>query len=281
MPRKAKETIKKDTIEQTVISPKKEKKTSTKSKLQESKKGASDKTLAKKKQTTTKKKTSTSSTKSSTKKVTTPKTKQTKHSSILPMQDFQIEEYYDLPYRYGQTTVKILAQTPTTLFIYWEIADDFIKQCTKQYGEHFFKETKPVLVIHNQTKHYSFEVEINDFANCWYLKIADSNCKYKIELGRRPKQDSKLLIPNNFFPISSSNEIESPNDHILFDFYQNNVYFRNVKTNVKKAKPISHFSFMKRVGTLQKFYQTLYKEDIAQLNDLSNPSSQNPTSTFH
>ena len=30
--------------------------------------------------------------------------------------------------------------------------------------------------------HYAFEVEINDFANSWYLHVNDANCDYKIEL---------------------------------------------------------------------------------------------------
>ena len=33
---------------------------------------------------------------------------------------------------------------------------------------------------------YSFEVDINDFANSWYLNIEDAKCEYTIELGRRP-----------------------------------------------------------------------------------------------
>ena len=36
----------------------------------------------------------------------------------------EIVEYYDLPYRYNQTVVKVLAQTPNTLFVYWDISDD-------------------------------------------------------------------------------------------------------------------------------------------------------------
>ena len=32
-------------------------------------------------------------------------------------------EYYDLPYRYNETVVKILYQTPTILFVYWDISD--------------------------------------------------------------------------------------------------------------------------------------------------------------
>ena len=78
-------------------------------------------------------------------------------------------EYYDLPYRYNQTVIRVLAQTPSTLFIYWDISDKDRKNFEKQYGENFFQETKPVLIVHNDTLGYSFEVEINDFANSWYL----------------------------------------------------------------------------------------------------------------
>ena len=35
---------------------------------------------------------------------------------------FDISEYYDLPTKYEKTVVKILAQTPNTLFVYWDIS---------------------------------------------------------------------------------------------------------------------------------------------------------------
>ena len=53
-------------------------------------------------------------------------------------------EYYDLPYSYNQTVVKVLAQTPKTLFVYWEVSDADKEKFKKQYGESFFKTTKPV-----------------------------------------------------------------------------------------------------------------------------------------
>ena len=88
-------------------------------------------------------------------------------------------EYYDLPYRYNQTVIKVLAQTPTTLFIYWDISDNDRKKYEKEFGENFFQNSKPVLIVHNDTLGYSFEVEINDFANSWYLHVADSKCDYR------------------------------------------------------------------------------------------------------
>lgn len=80
-----------------------------------------------------------------------------------------IVEYYDLPYRYNQTVVKILAQTPNILFVYWDISDTDRNNFISQYGENFFNNTIPVLLIINKTMNYSYEIQINDFANSWYL----------------------------------------------------------------------------------------------------------------
>lgn len=204
-------------------------------------------------------------------------------------------EYYDLPYRYNQTVVKILAQTPTNLFIYWDISDEDRENFKKQYGEYFFEITKPVLVVHNKTMNYSFEIDINDFANSWYLTVNDSNCEYKIELGRRPIPINYSYIPQYdaekngpispietpYIYISSSNEIESPNDKILFN-KQDKIYFRNVKTNEVYEKDIKEFPFINKDNefiSIYELYKNLYKEEISNSTlDLNNPSSGNPSS---
>ncbi len=120
------------------------------------------------------------------KQKTTKRTSKKDDSKTSAPNIVSIVEYYDLPLTYNQTIVKILAQTPNMLFVYWDIADTDRKSFIEHYGNNFFKETKPVLIIHNETMNYSFEVEINDFANSWYLYINDADCKYSIELGRRP-----------------------------------------------------------------------------------------------
>lgn len=185
-----------------------------------------------------------------------------------------INEYYDLPEKYNKTVVKVLAQTPKTLFIYWEISDNDIENYKKQYGENFFETTRPVLIIHNDNLNYSFEVEINDFANSWYLHINDSKSNYRIELGRRPIH-SVSEIEKNYIYITSSNKIESPNDHILFNNSQKMVYFRNIKTNQEIKKPISCISFIRNMGKIYDIYdiyKELYKNED-DFNNFSNPSS--------
>ena len=269
-----KTTAKKDVVEKTDT-----KKSST-TKSVAKKTSATSKTVASKKATTTKKKPTTKSTtkKSTAKKTTTSKRK----SSTTKKAKVDIVEYYDLPYRYNQTVVKVLAQTPTNLFIYWDISDKDRENYKAQYGENFFETTKPVLIIHNTTMNYSFEVDINDFANSWYLHVNDAKCDYKIELGRRPIKENPK-INTDYIYISTSNDIESPNDHILFNKEQKMVYFRNVKTGVQIEKPISaNISFIRNMGKIYNIYD-IYKaiyqnENIEEIYDLSNPSSGNPSS---
>lgn len=275
MPRKAKENKELETIEKNKKTttkkttnskkvPTKKNASSTSKKEKTSKSPTSSKSTAK--ATTTKKKTSSKQ----TKKTSTSTKKQITKTKSKPV----ITEYYDLPEKYNQTVVKVLAQTPKTLFIYWEISDADIENYKKQYGENFFETTKPVLIIHNDNLNYSFEVEINDFANSWYLHINDSKSNYRIELGRRPI-NNHLGMKSDYICITSSNKIESPNDHILFNNSQKMVYFRNVKTNIETQRPISSLSFMRNMGKIYDIYdiyKELYKNED-DFNNLSNPSS--------
>ena len=263
------------------------------------KKVTAQKTTVKKTTTTAKKATVK---KASTKKVTARKSTAKKAATTRKAtaktkkqeQFVDIVEYYDLPYRYNETVVKILYQTPNTLFVYWDISDKDRENYIKQYGENFFNITRPVLIIHNITMNYSFEVPIDDFANSWYLHINDSKCDYKVELGRRPNyyneeatKEIQENINTDYIYVSSSNEIETPNDHVLFSTNKNNtIKFRNIKNNDEKT--ISLVDFVRSLPALkekrdipiiseeifQAVYSGIYKdEDINFFERLSNPSS--------
>lgn len=283
MPRKTKDQTVETAKEKKLKEPKKSSKTSsskkkpatkkTTSKKAEEKKVTTKKATSKKaeeKKATTKKATSkkAETKKVTTKKATTSRTKKTSNKKV------EILEYYDLPYRYNQTVVKILAQTPTTLFIYWDISDADRENFEKQYGKNFFETTKPILIVHNDTMNYSYEVEINDFANCWYLHVGDSKCDYRIELGRRPISYVENLNTDYIY-VSSSNEIEIPNDKILFDINQKMIYYRNVKTGELICKPIfSLLKNMSKIYNIYDIYKAIYKnENVDEIYDLLNPSS--------
>lgn len=288
----SKTTAKKEPSAKKVASSKETKKTS--------KSTTAKKSTEKTAKATAKKATGTASKKTTAKKATTTKTKRATRTKKATLADInpdeitsstnltekiEILEYYDLPYRYNQTIVKVLAQTPTTLFIYWDISDKDRENFIRQYGADFFNNTKPVLIIHNKTMNYSFEIEIDDFANSWYLHVNDSNCEYCVELGRRPKYNNsepQINIPNNYLYVSSSNEIDSPNDHVLFDKALKTVYFKDVKTNIVTAKDITSISFLRNMGRIYNLYD-LYSDFTknAWINhwqlDLKNPSSSSST----
>ena len=281
MPRRTKEQIETENKEKEA---KKVKTTSTK-KAATTKKTAKSKeepvkkeakTTTKKASTTTRKKSTTASKKTATKKAATTKKTTTRKKAITKDVKAEPVEYYDLPYRYNQTIVKVLAQTPSTLFIYWDISDEDRKNYEKEYGEDFFQNSKPVLIIHNDTLGYSFEVEINDFANSWYLHVADSKCDYRIELGRHPIVKNEKL-KDDYIYVATSNEMEAPNDRILFNKEQKMVYYRNVKTGAVTEKPINTLSFITNMGKIYDIYD-LYKEiyqneNVEEIYDLKNPSS--------
>ena len=239
-----------------------------------------DKDIESSKKATTKKatakKSTTKTTKKTTKRTTARKTTTKKTSKSISL---DVIEYYDLPYRYNQTIIKVLAQNPNTLFVYWDISDVDIENFEKQYGNDFFTKTKPVLVVHNLTDNYTFEIDINDFANNWYINVNDTKCKYFVELGRKPIKNDFIDTPINYLNIAFSNTIEIPNDHILFFKENDKIYFKNIKTNKITEKVIKSFNH-----SLQGIYKTynLSSEENDKFDrfDFKNPSSQNPTSTF-
>ena len=238
-----------------------------KDKVEENEKTTAKKTTAKKSaptKKTTVKKAEPAVKKAATKKAATKKTtakkntakkdEPTKKTTVVEEPPVQIVEYYDLPYKYGNTVVRLLAQTPKTLFVYWEVSEKDIENFKTLYGDDFFSKTKPVLIVHNLTLNKINEIEINDFANCWYLNTEDSDCKFDIELARKFIENTTNAVDNtdNYLYIAKSNNLQSPNNHILFEKIQEFVVFRNASNDniIKKNKKRSLLTKRKSLQSL-------------------------------
>ena len=222
-----------------------------------------------KKAATTKDSKKSVSTKTVTTKKASSKRATSKNETIVETasQTKTFSEYYDLPYRYNQTIIKILAQTPHALFVYWDISDDDRNEMIKKYGENFFYETKPVLLVHNKTLNSDFEIEVDDFTNSWYLRTPTSNCVFEIELGRKKITENTNINferNENILHITKSNTLESPNDHILKETL-NTVYFKNIKTNKLEKRDVSKYNINNVYGLID-----LYNDENGYEN---NPSS--------
>ena len=286
-----KKGTKKETTKTAKTAVAKKTKSSTDKKTVAKKKTSSTKTTSSKKNST--KKSTTAAKKATTKKASSSKKTTKSNKTTKTKKDNKTVttvEYYDLPYRYNETTVRILAQTPTMLFIYWDISDKDRSTYVEKYGESFFNDTKPVLIITNKTMNYTFEVEVDDFANSWYLPVNDPNCDYSVELGRRPKNNiynnsNKEYVNDkgktvhyqaldNYIYVCTSNDMEMPNNRILFDKLGKSVFFKNIKTNYIEEQNISSLSFMKNIGKVYNIYE-IYKEMYKDEIDLEELSSNN------
>lgn len=202
-------------------------------------------------------------------------------------------EYYDLPYRYNETVVKILAQTPKRLFVYWDISDNDRNKYVETFGGNFFEKTYPVLLLFNEDKKYVKEVAINDFANSWYIDIDDPKTKYTIQLGRKFRnspeivniakfQENNIILQTDYLPFANSNVLEVPNDHVLLEDLPRLITFRNVKTNEETTRYIGDFkdAFGNNYN-VKEFYTTEYKDELSEgMFDMANPSSNLSSSTF-
>ena len=268
-------TSKKATTKKTTTA----KKTTKKAETKTAKKATATKKTAVKKATATKK--ATTAKKTTTKKPAVKKSV-TVEKVVDPVPFKDVPEYYDLPYRYNHTVIKLLAQNPTTLFVYWDLNDYDRNQLTQTYGENFFNETYPVLVIHNLTDNYTFEERIDDFANNWYIHVNDSKCTYTVELGRRPNEGQSITnsfndLNTDYINLSWSNPIENPNDHVLFYKNHDKLYFKNIANNNVRVYEINLKDDAALVNGIYKNYNLSDQDDRF---DMNNPSSGNPTSTL-
>lgn len=133
-------------------------------------------------------------------------------------------EFYDLPLRYNETIVRLLSQTPKKLFVYWDISDKDKKELEKKYTKKVWENSYPILIVKNKDNNETFEVNVNDFANSWYIDIKDKASKYEITLARKFKKDNQIIN------ISNSNDFISSDEHINFS-NSKYLHFRNVKNN--------------------------------------------------
>ena len=204
-------------------------------------------------------------------------------------------EYYDLPYRYNETVVKILAQTPKRMFVYWDISDNDRQKYINTFGNDFFDKTYPVLLLYNEDKKYVREITINDFANSWYIDIEDPKTKYTIQLERKFKDysvalavnhqkaaENNIIVQTDYLPFANSNVLEVPNDHVLLETLPDYITFRNVKTNQETVKAIKAFRDSYGMNyDVKEFYEEQYKDEISEgMFDMANPSSKLTSSSF-
>lgn len=141
------------------------------------------------------------------------------------MQSVSSENFYKLPSGYNENRITLMARDPHWLFAYWEVSNDSKKAFCENFGEELWDKSIPVLKILNISKNESFFVRINDFSNNWYINVADSNCLYSAEIGRKLSEDF-------FINLASSNLASAPSDTVSPDTNTYFIDYRKLKKGV-------------------------------------------------
>jgi len=140
------------------------------------------------------------------------------------------------------------------------------------------------------------EFTVKELAELTLELIKDSKSKYTVQLGRKFKErphiedeteqiiiEENIHLYNDYIEIVSSNTLEAPNDHVLFENLTSSIVYRNVKTKEENTKDITTLlNGLAKVYNIHDLYNFIYKDQMNEsIFDLNNPGSAgNPSSSI-
>ncbi|MBU4305413.1 MAG: DUF4912 domain-containing protein [Candidatus Omnitrophica bacterium] len=137
--------------------------------------------------------------------------------STLPVEEQasrQVTEqlFADVPSGYGDNRITIQVRDPYWIHAYWEIAQEKINALRQECGD-IINNARRILRIYDVTGvmfdgsngNSFFDIEINDFANSWYLNVGTPGRSYCVDIG--------LVLPDGrFIVLARSNFVTTPID---------------------------------------------------------------------
>jgi hypothetical protein len=115
-----------------------------------------------------------------------------------------------IPEKYNEDYLKVIPRDPEWVFVYWEFTPQLLDTFAREMGTSSFRKSHRILRIHDVTdvdfngenSWRTEEVEVNLYANNWYLRVPESNRTYIIECGHKDKSGNfHLLMRSNVFSV--------------------------------------------------------------------------------
>jgi len=121
-------------------------------------------------------------------------------------------EYEELPERYGESFVMLLARDPWWLHSFWEVSPQRLGEAAAHFGDRW-EQTRSVLRVYDVTAvdfdgtnaHSSFDIELRGNASSWYIHAGSPNRSWIVDIGRLSPDDE-------FFVLARSNVAATPRD---------------------------------------------------------------------
>ncbi|MDD5692413.1 MAG: DUF4912 domain-containing protein [Candidatus Omnitrophica bacterium] len=116
----------------------------------------------------------------------------------------------ELPYQYDQDKIVLQVRDPRWVHTYWELRNLTLESLKSRLGDDFHRARKVLrvydvtnIIFNGSNANSFFDIQINDFANSWYIDTGKPGCSFCVDLG--------FMLPDGrFITIVRSNVVQTP-----------------------------------------------------------------------
>jgi len=126
---------------------------------------------------------------------------------------FSERQETEIPLRYNDNKIVLLARDPYWCFAYWDIAADFMEEKAKEAKKSgsydlILRVYDVTDIIFNGTNAHKFvDIKVNGDSNNWYINVWASDRSYVVDLGFKTA-DGRFIL------IARSNVVSTPRDRV-------------------------------------------------------------------
>jgi len=116
----------------------------------------------------------------------------------------------ELPYQYDQDKIVLQVRDPRWVHTYWELRSQTLESLKSRLGDDFHRARRVLrvydvtnIIFNGSNANSFFDIQVNDFANSWYIDTGKPGCSFCVDLG--------LMLPDGrFITIVRSNVVQTP-----------------------------------------------------------------------
>lgn len=128
------------------------------------------------------------------------------------MPEAPVPQVEEVPERYGESFIVLLARDPWWLHSFWEVSPARLGEAADYFGDRW-EQTRSVLRVYDVAAldldetdpHPWFDIELSGNASSWYIHVGNPNRTWVVDIGR-------VSPDNDFFVLARSNVAATPRD---------------------------------------------------------------------
>ncbi len=176
--------------------------------------------------------------------------------SLKPVHKKELVETYQLPSRYQETYLTLIARDPYWIYAYWEISPQSIEAMKRKMGDKISQSSYVLRMyelslvdFNGHNANHWFDIEVGLHAANWYINLCCDHVTYCSEMGLRTPE-------GEFFPLTRSNVVTTPRANLSG---RGDLIWMEVKANHKNNAFVHVAGSSKRSGLSHRSKENLIK----------------------